>query len=93
MWPTSGTQIQNPELDCLDRRRLLRIPDLASNKQRGHGRIGQRCVGLQRKEVIADLCFFLGGFMIIQFIRHPIPVQEVKSVVMGRLRGASFYTL
>ena len=45
LWPTSGTQIQNPELDCLDRGRLLRIPGLAPNKQRGHGGIGQRCSG------------------------------------------------
>ena len=35
----------------------------------------------------------MGGFTIIQNMRHPIPVQEVESVAMETLRGASFSTL
>ena len=45
LWPTSVTRNQSLELDCLDRGRMLKIPDHAPNKQRGHGYGCQRCSG------------------------------------------------
>ena len=89
LWPTSAIRTQSLELDCLDRGRMLRIPDHALNKQLGRGYIGQRCSGAATGGG-RDLRFFVGGFAIIQFIRHPIPVEEVESVAMGTLQGASF---
>ena len=93
LWPTSGSQTQNPELDCLDRGRMLSIPDPAPNKQRGHECIVQRDSGAATRGYGLRAEFPRGGLAIIQFIRHPIPVEEVESVSKGTLRGAVFYTV
>ena len=50
LWPMSGTRTQIPELNCLDRGRMPKIPDHASDKQRGHEGTDRRCSGALTRE-------------------------------------------
>ena len=72
---------------------MLKIPDHTPNKQRGHGYRGQRCSGAATQGSGLRSGILCGRFAIIQFICHPIPVEEVENEAMVSFRGASFYTL
>ena len=50
-------------------------------------------VWLRRQKMVENLCFFLWGLSVKEFVRHPVPVEEVESVSMHKLRGYSLYTL
>ena len=90
LWPTSGIWTRNTELDCLDHGRRRGIPDHVPDKQQGHGDTGQRYnVDVTQEGV----WWSVWGLSVVELIGHPVPIEEVESVVISTLRGASFYTL
>ena len=90
LWSKFDIKIRNPELDYLDLERRREILGRVPDKQKEQVGVA---MWLQRDEVIEYLLLFLWGLAIFEFIGPPVPVEEVESVSIGTLRGASFYTL